>query len=71
MKLKDEKAECICSFSKLPEDQEAKTSLETGMFKGELQKDSMLDDVIRKPVAPTFWVEKLLADYLLEFSFHF
>lgn len=33
-------------------------------------KQSLLNDVRRKPVAPTFWVEKLLADVLLEFSFH-
>lgn len=34
-------------------------------------KEGMLDDMVRKPVVPTFWVEKPLAVYLLEFSFHF
>lgn len=33
-------------------------------------KQGLLNGMRRKPGAPTFWVEKLLADVLLEFSFH-
>lgn len=38
---------------------------------GRASKEGTLGDVVKETVAPTFWVEKLLADDLFEFSFHF